>query len=71
MALSRDKEEEVVAVALALDMGLEATQDIRSIHRLDMCSLVCDMLKLIDMVRTPGLHCICMERRWMLCAESG
>ena len=44
MARSRDKEVVVVA------MGMEATitEEVRSIHRLDMCSQVCDMLKSVD-----------------------
>ena len=39
MARSRGKD--VVAVG----MGMEVTMEARSIHHLDICSLVCDMLK--------------------------
>ena len=51
-------------------LGMEATKEVRNIHRLDMCSLVCDMLKLGGMGRTWGLHCICIGRRWIMWAKS-
>lgn len=51
-----------------MGMDTEATEEeeVRSIHRLGMCSLVCDMLKLVGMGWPWGLHCICIERRWIL-----
>lgn len=57
--MRRDKD----VVVVAKDM-----EGLRSIHRQDMYSLVCDMLNLVDMGRTWDLHCMCIERRWM-CAE--
>lgn len=36
-------------------MDMEATNKVRSIHRLGLCSLVCDMLKLVGMGRSRGL----------------
>lgn len=33
---------------------MEATNEVRSIHRLDLCSLVCDMLKMVGMGRSRG-----------------
>lgn len=32
---------------VAVDMAMELTTEDRSIHRLDTCSLVCDMLNLV------------------------
>ena len=43
MARSKDKD------AVAVGMGMEATQGFRSIHPQDMCSLAFDMLKFVDM----------------------
>lgn len=33
---------------------MEATNEVRSIHRLDLCSLVCDMLRMVGMGRSRG-----------------
>lgn len=41
--MARSRAKGVVAV----DSDMEVTTEARSIHRLDICSLVCDMLKLI------------------------
>ena len=51
---------------VVMAMGMEATmEEVRSIHRRDTCSLVCDMLKLVDMWEGPGACIAFALRRWM------
>ena len=44
---------------------MEATKEVRSMHRLDTCSLVCDMLKSVCMGKEMGhalfLHGVALD----------
>lgn len=60
--MARSRVKDVVAVV----MGMEATWEVRSIHRLDMCSLVCDMLKSVGRGGVGACIAFAFERRWMM-----
>ena len=51
---------------VGVDMGTEVTAEARSIHPLDICSLVCDMLELVPRGWREFGPCVAFPRRWML-----